>query len=251
MLFSGGLDSAVLLARRRTRRGQRVDQPIYVSAGLAWEREERAMATRFLAARVLDARGLPLVAAHRRHARRLSGQRTGPFAASRPRYDTPDEDVYLEGRNIVLLSKAVGVHGARRHPTVLHRPARRQSVSRRDARRSSTRWRARLSLGLGAPIAIEAPFRRDEEGRRHPARDVARRSVRADAVVHAAARRSALRSMQQVPGAHRGVQRSGWEDPADYAQRTVLIVDGRLLITGSLHVRASISSRQSAFNKCS
>ena len=30
-----------------------------------------------------------------------------------PAYDTPDEDVYLEGRNIVLLAEGGGLHGAR------------------------------------------------------------------------------------------------------------------------------------------
>ena len=30
-----------------------------------------------------------------------------------PAYDTPDEDVYLEGRNIVLLVEGRGLHGPR------------------------------------------------------------------------------------------------------------------------------------------
>ena len=45
VLFSGGLDSAVLIADAA--RGSRV-QPLYVSVGFAWEEEERAMASRFL-----------------------------------------------------------------------------------------------------------------------------------------------------------------------------------------------------------
>ena len=28
-----------------------------------------------------------------------------------PAFDTPDSDVYLEGRNVILLSKASGLHG--------------------------------------------------------------------------------------------------------------------------------------------
>src|SRR5512132_2788073 len=48
VLFSSGLDSAVLVAHAaRENTGSRI-QPIYVSAGLAWEAEERAMAGRLL-----------------------------------------------------------------------------------------------------------------------------------------------------------------------------------------------------------
>jgi asparagine synthetase B (glutamine-hydrolysing) len=45
VLLSGGLDSAVLVAHA-ARTG--VVQPIYVTAGLAWEREETALAERLL-----------------------------------------------------------------------------------------------------------------------------------------------------------------------------------------------------------
>jgi len=47
VLFSAGLDSAVLAAAEA--RSFRVS-PIYVSAGLAWEPEERTMMDRLLAA---------------------------------------------------------------------------------------------------------------------------------------------------------------------------------------------------------
>ena len=46
-----------------------------------------------------------------------------------PAFDTPDEDVYLEGRNIVLLSKAAVFMARTRIDRVLDRSARRQSVS--------------------------------------------------------------------------------------------------------------------------
>ena len=46
VLFSAGLDSAVLLAHAA--REHPSVQPIYVSAGLAWEAEERAMSERLL-----------------------------------------------------------------------------------------------------------------------------------------------------------------------------------------------------------
>ena len=50
-----------------------------------------------------------------------------------PAYHTPDEDVYLPGRNIVLLGKAGVYCAAAQHRSPRPRHARTQSVSRRDA----------------------------------------------------------------------------------------------------------------------
>jgi len=47
VLFSGGLDSAVLLAEEAAHDDV---QPVYVSVGLAWEVAERDAVRRFLAA---------------------------------------------------------------------------------------------------------------------------------------------------------------------------------------------------------
>src|SRR5215470_14539386 len=102
VLLSGGLDSAVLVADEAARGDV---QPIYVSAGLAWEPAERRMIDRCLADGAYGARVRPLVA--------LSVDMRDVYAATHwaltgrpPGYHTPDEDVYLPGRNIVLLGKA-------------------------------------------------------------------------------------------------------------------------------------------------
>src|SRR5689334_11779704 len=107
VLFSAGLDSAVLLADAVERYGSA--QPVYVRAGLAWEDVEHEVARRFLAMR--DDRVRPLVT--------LTIDMRDVYPASHwairgeaPAYDTPDEDVYIEGRNIVLLSKA-SIYAAR------------------------------------------------------------------------------------------------------------------------------------------
>ena len=50
-----------------------------------------------------------------------------------PAYDTPDEDVYLHGRNVALLSKAAVYAATRNISRIVARAAGRQSVSRRDA----------------------------------------------------------------------------------------------------------------------
>ena len=74
-------------------------------------------------------------------------------------YHTPDEDVYLPGRNIILLGKtgvfcaAAGI-GRLVLGTLDHNPFP-------DAHRhSARRWRPRSRLGLGARLTIDAPFAR-------------------------------------------------------------------------------------------
>src|SRR5512140_644853 len=103
VLFSGGLDSAVLLAMER--QAHAPVQPVHVQAGLAWEGAERRAIDRLLAAPVFSSGVEPLAT--------LTVDMRDVYPASHwavtghpPAYDTPDEDVYLEGRNIVLLSKA-------------------------------------------------------------------------------------------------------------------------------------------------
>src|SRR5688572_11983157 len=104
VLLSGGLDSAVMLAEEATRDGADV-QPIYVSVGLAWEAAERRAVARLLSSDALASRVRPLVS--------LGVDMTDVYPAGHwaiegrpPGYHTPDEDVYLPGRNIVLLGKA-------------------------------------------------------------------------------------------------------------------------------------------------
>src|ERR1700704_2480537 len=102
VLCSGGLDSAVLVADEAAA-GE--VQPIYVSAGLAWEAAEREIVSSFLARAPLNGRVRPLVS--------LSVDMRDVYAATHwavegrpPGYHTPDEDVYLPGRNVILLGKA-------------------------------------------------------------------------------------------------------------------------------------------------
>lgn len=102
VLCSAGLDSAVLVAAESAAGTRRV-QPVYVSVGLAWETAELAMLERLLAA--------PCYAGVNAAAR-LTCDMRDIYASSHwavrgepPAYDTPDSDVYLAGRNAVLLAK--------------------------------------------------------------------------------------------------------------------------------------------------
>jgi 7-cyano-7-deazaguanine synthase len=153
VLLSGGLDSVVLVAEEAAR-GE--VQPIYVSVGLAWERAERAMVARVLAARTIAGRVRPLAT--------LSVDMHDVYAATHwaitgqpPGYHTPDEDVYLPGRNVILLGKA-GVYcaAAGLHRLVLgtlaHNPFPDATPEFRDAMASA------LTLGLAHALEIEAPY---------------------------------------------------------------------------------------------
>ena len=153
VLFSGGLDSAVLVAIAARRAPV---QPIYVSVGLAWEGAELAASARLLASHDWGGRILPLV--------RLGVDMRDVYPASHwairgeaPAFDTPDEDVYIEGRNIVLLSKASVFMARAGISHVMMGPLAGNPFP--DATRPFfDAMEQALSLGLAAPIRIEAPL---------------------------------------------------------------------------------------------
>ena len=99
VLLSAGLDSAVLAAAEaRTA----TVQPIYVSTGLAWEAEELAALERLLAAPAFAAVAAPATLTFT--VRDLYAPTHWALRGEPPAFDTPDEDVYLTGRNVILLS---------------------------------------------------------------------------------------------------------------------------------------------------
>jgi 7-cyano-7-deazaguanine synthase len=106
VLVSSGLDSAVLLAHEAAQHDVR---PVYVRSGLTWEGAELQMLARLVASPALA--GLrPLLVVD------LPMQDVYPadhwaIAGTPPAYDTPDADVYLAGRNLMLLAKAGLVAG--------------------------------------------------------------------------------------------------------------------------------------------
>jgi 7-cyano-7-deazaguanine synthase len=101
VLLSAGLDSAVLTASES--RASLV-HPIYVSTGLAWENEELAALDRLLA--TAPFRGVEAPARLTFTVRDLYPPTHWALRGEPPAFDTPDEDVYLTGRNVILLSKA-------------------------------------------------------------------------------------------------------------------------------------------------
>ena len=130
--------------------------PIYISAGLAWEEEELSVLERLLAAPPLSGALAPL--AHLSFpVRDLYPPTHWALRGEPPGFDTPDEDVYLTGRNITLLSKAAIYAAQHRIGRLVLGPLAGNPFP--DATPAFFDAMARaLSLGLAHPLRIDAPF---------------------------------------------------------------------------------------------
>jgi 7-cyano-7-deazaguanine synthase len=153
VLLSAGLDSAVLAASEA--RTSRV-HPIYVSTGLAWESGELAVLERLLAVPPFAGKLAPLA--------RLTFTVEDLYPASHwalrgepPAFDTPDEDVYLTGRNIALLSKAAIYCAQHKLDRIALGPLAGNPFPDATPAFFEAMGRA-LSLGLDRPITIATPF---------------------------------------------------------------------------------------------
>ena len=103
MLVSGGLDSAILLAE--TAGTHPAVWPLYVRFGLAWEAVELAHLRRFVEA--IPSPTLHPVTVLDMPVRDLYGDHWSVTGVDVPGADTPDEAVFLPGRNVLLLAKAL------------------------------------------------------------------------------------------------------------------------------------------------
>jgi len=153
VLLSAGLDSAVLAAAEA-----RVGPvyPIYVSTGLAWERGELAALNGLLVAPPFAVNMAPLV--------RLSFTVEDLYPATHwalrgtpPAFDTADDEVYLAGRNVVLLSKAA-IYCAQHHiGRIALGPLAGNPFPDATPQFFEAMARA-LTLGLGHTIVVDTPF---------------------------------------------------------------------------------------------
>ena len=153
VLLSAGLDSAVLAARE-ARDGP--VQPLYISAGLAWEAAELVALDRLLANGPFTGNVAPVA--------RLSFTVEDLYPATHwslrgtpPAFDTADEEVYLVGRNIVLLSKASIYCAQHRIDRIALAPLAGNPFPDATPQFFHTMARA-LSLGLNRPLLVETPF---------------------------------------------------------------------------------------------
>jgi 7-cyano-7-deazaguanine synthase len=152
VLFSAGLDSAVLAAAEARRDSV---QAVYVSCGLAWEAEELAAVDRLLTTPAFAA--VKSVARLTFTARDLYPPTHWALTGKPPAFDTPDEDVYLTGRNVMLLSKGA-IYCAQNG---IHRIALATLANNPFPDATPAFFAAighALSLGLNHEIEIATPF---------------------------------------------------------------------------------------------
>jgi 7-cyano-7-deazaguanine synthase len=167
VLCSAGLDSAVLLAHQAQLTNDANDStgagtvvPVYVRVGLAWEGAERATLETLLASPAFARSAMsavePLVVLDL-DMRDVYPATHWAVRGEAPAFDSPDEDVYLEGRNLVLLSKTAVFAARTGSNRILVGPLAGNPFP--DARPEFFEAMARaLSLGLNTTVAIEAPF---------------------------------------------------------------------------------------------
>lgn len=164
VLFSGGLDSTVLLARELEGNPdggvggevQRGAQPIHVRAGLAWEDAEARTIERLLAAPPFAGRVAPVITLTV-DMREVYPPAHWAVTGTPPAYNTPDEEVYLEGRNIVLISKAAVLCARLKIGRLALGPLAGNPFPDATPEFFEAMSRA-MSLGLSHPLRIVAPF---------------------------------------------------------------------------------------------
>ena len=151
VLFSAGLDSAVLAAAEAQRVPCTRSMSVTAWRGIRGARSRGpALATpAFQSVRPARAPDLYRAGPLPRHA--LGADRWPPA------FDTPDEDVYLTGRNVMLLNKA-GIYCAQHDLNrIVLATLSSQPVPDATPAFFETMGRA-LSLGLNHPIEIAVPF---------------------------------------------------------------------------------------------
>ena len=153
LLLSGGLDSCILLGTL-LESGETV-QPIFVDSQLVWQGEELQATRRFLAALArprlaeLKILSVPLADLYDGHWS-LTGRAT-------PDRDSPDEAVYLPGRNPLLLVKAaVWCRTQQIERIAMATLAGNPFADATDD--FFAPFERAMSLALSGPIHIERPF---------------------------------------------------------------------------------------------
>lgn len=153
VLISGGLDSCVLASA--VSKHARIAHPVYIRTGLLWESAECYWLERFFSAlaspriqpaRVLD---LPVADIYQEHWS-LTGEAI-------PDHRSTDGEVYLPGRNLLLLSKAALFCAMNRIPSLVIGTLKGNPFP--DATREFfCRFGEVASLALDSPLKVHTPF---------------------------------------------------------------------------------------------
>jgi 7-cyano-7-deazaguanine synthase len=153
VLCSGGLDSVVLLAWAAS---GATAHPLYVRAGLAWEAQELDALRQIVDDPPFAGRVCPLTLVDL-DVRDLYPPGHWALRGEPPAYDTPDEDVFLPGRNVLLLAKSAVLATSRGMGTLVIGPLAGNPFPDATPAFFEAMGHA-LSLGLACGVQIVAPF---------------------------------------------------------------------------------------------
>jgi 7-cyano-7-deazaguanine synthase len=153
VLVSGGLDSSILLGESLSRHAR--VHPLYVRQGLYWETTELRCLQRFLQAlrqpalRPLTVLDLPVAD--------LYGDHWSVHGQGVPNADSPDAAVFLPGRNVLLLAKALlwcHLHGI---PALALAPLKSNPFP--DATPAFfTAFQDVVNLAVGGRVQVQRPY---------------------------------------------------------------------------------------------
>jgi 7-cyano-7-deazaguanine synthase len=156
VLTSGGLDSGVLIAEL-AREYSRV-QPVYVRCGLFWEQAERYWLRRFLTRlRGIYSHIHPLKILSM-DLREIYGDHWSLSGKNVPDYESDDFEVYLPGRNIILLAKTAVFCVVRGFSTIATAPLSANPFPD-GTPQFYHRLQDILSEGMATRLSIHIPFR--------------------------------------------------------------------------------------------
>ncbi len=153
VLTSGGLDSSVLLAEM-ARRGREVF-PVYLKAGLVWERAESRLLVRFITR--LDRSNIAPLTILEAAANAAASDHWSRTGRGVPGYRAAVESNYLPGRNLSLLTSAAVFCAHRRIGEIAM--ALLESNPFPDARPEFFRaFERTVTLGVALRLKITMPF---------------------------------------------------------------------------------------------
>ncbi len=212
VLVSGGLDSSVLMAEL-ARKGRKVF-PIYIRAGLRWERVELAVLRRFV--RALGARNIAPVAVLDLPMNDVARGHWTLGGRGVPGYRAAVSSNYIPGRNLSLLSKAAIFCAKNRIGEIAMAPLMSNPFP--DARPQFFRaFERAVATGLELPLRVRTPFVKMEKA------DVVRRGrmLPLQFTMSCANPRGGLHCGECTKCAEReaGFRDAGVPDPTRYARR--------------------------------
>lgn len=154
VLLSGGIDSAALLSQLLAQ--EKTIFPIFVRSGFLWEAAEIFWIRRLL--RALGSRRIkPLIVVDMPMAQ-LYGSHWGFTGKGIPGYRSDDSAVFLPGRNAVLLT-AASIIASRLQAGSIYLGILKGNPFGDAKPRFFRQLQSALSLAMGQPFTIQAPFR--------------------------------------------------------------------------------------------